>query len=310
MKLSVKLKYIKQKATTSLSLAEEARGKVAQGSFQDGDSLDSILNASPSESSPRQAKPIDPHSSRCIAANYSVFLTNSMLGQCHAEYGKAAVVSYSNNGTLPKFSKYSGVLEWSNCVYLWINLGATNGKTNASTSADQFTYDNTFLAEGRSIVWFGGSKMTQGLSIHRSQVYQLSAYKQCLLSYNNATESPVVRRFLRSRSAASSSGSDGSEAAPDSRVTGDVAGEESPGVTQDPNPVLLFVRLPGEGYCCLGRLRMASANLTRHPLVVHWELLDHAALLSGPNQDKFRAILQASPMRQRRCTRVVNVWSR
>lgn len=72
------------------------------------------------------------------------------LCQPIAHYGKAAVMSLSNHGSLPRFSKYAGALEWLNCVYLWVNLGGTSG------------YSNAFSEKGRHIMWFGGSKMHQG----------------------------------------------------------------------------------------------------------------------------------------------------
>ena len=110
-----------------------------------------------SSSSSSSSKLIDPNSTRNIIANYHQFITPLTLGKPHTEFGKAAVVTKSNNGQIPKFSKYSGVLEWNNCIYLWVNLGG-----NISSLAAETSYDNTFLDEGRSFVWFGGSKMTKG----------------------------------------------------------------------------------------------------------------------------------------------------
>ena len=52
-------------------------------------------------------------------------------------------------GARLSFNKYSGVQEWNNCIFLWVNLGS-NG--NAVV--------NTFLDGGKQITWFGGSKMT------------------------------------------------------------------------------------------------------------------------------------------------------
>lgn len=65
-------------------------------------------------------------------------------------FGKAAVMTLSNHGKLPRFSKYSGALEWLNCVYLWVNIGGTSG------------YSNAFSEHGRHMMWYGGSKMHQG----------------------------------------------------------------------------------------------------------------------------------------------------
>lgn len=63
-------------------------------------------------------------------------------------FGKAAIMAASYFGTAPKFSKYSGVVEWKNCVYLWVNIGVPGGD-----------YNNSFSEGGRYITWFGGSRM-------------------------------------------------------------------------------------------------------------------------------------------------------
>ena len=56
----------------------------------------------------------------------------------------------ANGGTVPRFSKYSGVAEWSNCMFLWVNIG---GKVRNE-------FENIFSDHGASISWFGGSRMT------------------------------------------------------------------------------------------------------------------------------------------------------
>ena len=128
---------------------------------QKNDSTDStklqvtiLENSGISQKLPSIKFKVDPHSTRCLDANYCMFLTNQLC-QPYTSFGKASVVAGSHTAFLPKFSKYSGVLEWANCVYLWVNMGG------ADPGAD--SYANTFLDEGRSFVWFGGSKMTQGI---------------------------------------------------------------------------------------------------------------------------------------------------
>ena len=78
--------------------------------------------------------------------------TKGKLGDPIDNYGKAAVMILANNGIQPKFSKYSGVCEWKNCVFLWVNIVKGKG----------VNYGNTFNEKGRFITWFGGSKMTEG----------------------------------------------------------------------------------------------------------------------------------------------------
>jgi hypothetical protein len=77
-----------------------------------------------------------------------------MLGEPIEQFGKAAVMAAANHGSAPKFSKYSGVCEWNNCVFLWVNVMKKVGAG----------YGNTFNEEGRFMTWFGGSKMSSGNS--------------------------------------------------------------------------------------------------------------------------------------------------
>lgn len=53
-------------------------------------------------------------------------------------------------GARLSFNKYSGVQEWQDCVFLWVNLGAKGN-----------TVVNEFLNDGQrqQVTWFGGSRM-------------------------------------------------------------------------------------------------------------------------------------------------------
>jgi hypothetical protein len=82
-------------------------------------------------------------------------MKKSTLGETIDAYGKAAVMAAANNGVQPRFSKYSGVCEWKNCVFLWVNIMKVACKGG---------YNNTFNEKGRFMTWFGGSKMSEGNS--------------------------------------------------------------------------------------------------------------------------------------------------
>ena len=73
-------------------------------------------------------------------------------------------------GSRLSFNKYSGVQEWKNSIFLWVNLGGKDG-----------TVVNDFLEGGKQITWFGGSRMQD--------------------------DTPVVQRLLRLGKAASPSSS-------------------------------------------------------------------------------------------------------
>lgn len=95
-------------------------------------------------------------SSRVLSAQLEGFLHES-LGNPIESYGKAAVMLIANGGIkVPKFSKYSGVCEWRDCVFLWVNM------YSHMDAASKCQYPNEFLDKGRLIKWFGGSKMSQG----------------------------------------------------------------------------------------------------------------------------------------------------
>ena len=107
--------------------------------------IEKVKRPKPSSSGPRPPPSSD--MSRAINAELNDILSSG-LGQHVTEYGKAAVMALCNNGSVPRFSKYSGVVEWKNAVFLWVNLGQ-----------DKSQYPNTFSEQGKYITWFGGSKM-------------------------------------------------------------------------------------------------------------------------------------------------------
>lgn len=156
--------------------------------------------------------------SRAINCHLDVFLSDDRLGKPLETYGKAAVMSAGNAGSEPRFNKYSGVCEWMNCVFLWVNLGISSD------------YKNTFRSDGRYISWFGGSKMHE--------------------------ESDVVKRLVKA----------GARNEVEKAVAASMSVDDA---------LLLFVRLPEEGYACLGRLAHVSYTLDKHPVEFEWELLDY-----------------------------------
>ena len=83
--------------------------------------------------------PAQKDSSRALVANLEVFLGESMGTEIDAPV-KAAIVEKAHKNA--KFSKYSGILEWKNAVFLWVNIQA---------DAD---YPNKFLDGGRRMTWF------------------------------------------------------------------------------------------------------------------------------------------------------------
>lgn len=111
----------------------------------DNDNIIEKVQRPRAPSGPRPAPSSD--MSRAINAQLSDVLSSN-LGQHVSDYGKAAVMAICNGGSVPRFSKYSGVVEWKNAIFLWVNLGQ-----------DKSQYPNTFSEQGKYITWYGGSKM-------------------------------------------------------------------------------------------------------------------------------------------------------
>ncbi len=56
-------------------------------------------------------------------------------------------------------------------------------------------------------------------------------------------------------------------------------------------PVLLWVRKEGEGYCLLGKLHCVAADLQATPIAIKWQLLDYDALMT--NSVFFRTLVNS-----------------
>ncbi len=152
--------------------------------------------------------------------------SNNNLGNIleNVGFGKAAIMTASRAvQKCPKFSKYSGVVEWRNCVYLWVNIG----------SSKPGEYINEFKDGGKYMTWYGGSRMHM--------------------------DSPVTKRLI------------------------------SPTVKN--NTVLLFVRLEGEPYACLGPVKAVEYDIETHPIAFTWELTMFSHL---KDRDNFKRILKAA----------------
>jgi len=89
----------------------------------------------------------------CNSPGYiDYFLQDGTICRPVEETGKAAVMLLSNfRHAVPRFNKYPGAVEWANCVFLWVNICIPGGGGSQ--------YSNAFSAEGRHMMWFGGSKM-------------------------------------------------------------------------------------------------------------------------------------------------------
>ena len=58
--------------------------------------------------------------------------------------------------------------------------------------------------------------------------------------------------------------------------------------------VVLFVRVEGEPYACLGELALVSCDMRVHPIRFVWALAQYDALVTGCNKDNFDRLLHAA----------------
>lgn len=159
------------------------------------------------------------------------------LAQPCEVFGKAAIMSLSVLEDVGKsqrsptahavrFNKFSGVAEWTNSLFLWVNIAGCG------------VYDNTFSNEGRHMMWYGGSKMDAESRIVQRLIHPSN-------QYHDAQGGPMVK---------------------------------SEHAAEDSHTILLFVRLEGEGYACLGRCQYVAVDLATHPIAIKWNLLDYEHL--------------------------------
>jgi hypothetical protein len=137
----------------SVPEAKTNRDALDLDDFIEPDNMPADSDELPRKRSDQRETVVHANSTKVLDANLEVFLNPQKLGCLQEETGKLFVVLRANNGISPRFSKYSGVLEWKNCVFLWVNLHCKN----------KSQYDNEFFEGGKSFVWFGGSRMVEGI---------------------------------------------------------------------------------------------------------------------------------------------------
>lgn len=210
--------------------------KMKDSGVDERDNFISSLTISADKAQSRKAKSstptvLDPSSSRMLQADLSVFTSKETIGRAIAST-KAGVMQIANGGSsIPSFSKYSGVAEWRNAIFLWVNIGSETSE-----------YPNVFTSEGRCITWYGGSQMR--------------------------SDSRVVERLVASSSGSSNSGSES---------------------------ILLFARLPGQSYVCLGQLSISTFDLETHPVMFVWTLKQFDDVRQSV---EFQALLSANGIKQ------------
>ena len=159
---------------------------------------------------------------------------------------KAAVIHALAPIANPRFSKYSGIQEWKNCVCLFANVGDKNGNS----------YDNVFTHAGGQVSWF--AQPTQ----HE--------------------ETPVIERILETAHEKHDATQDATALEVLGSIAGEEEGEEDAGGTTEHQkkknravwPLHFFARMEGCEYVYCGRLRVLEHFPNKTPMKFLFRLLD------------------------------------
>eukprot|EP01039_Chlorochromonas_danica_P007724 gene7724-8535_t len=193
-------------------------------------------------------------SSSSLFADVALLLQPGLLGRPLDLLGKAAVMQLANRGirgngdgggqaACPRFSKLSGVTEWRNAIFLWINL-------EGETYANAFSWENIEGEEGEEEGGGGGRRSLVVTWFASNRMQPESRVVQRLLSAGQVKE-----RDLRERG----------EANQEALLFARRLRRANDGKAQ-------------EGYACLGRLRCLAMDCSSRPLALRLELLDTNAL--------------------------------
>jgi hypothetical protein len=182
-----------EETTTSQKKREPAAKKVEANTSPTA--TVEIAPLPPLSKPPSSSSGLAPNSARVVHLNVAKLIVSTnnndhdgLLGRVMAKTGKAFVMEESvrlaaenynisfNSANGISFNKYSGVQEWANAVFLWINLGAP-----------KCDVINEFLDEGRRVTWFGGSRMHE-----KTPAIQRLMHEGAILSSSTTTLSCIV----------------------------------------------------------------------------------------------------------------------
>jgi len=177
-----------------------------------------------------------------------------------------------------KFSKYAGVVEWRNCVLLWVNVDGND-------------YENLWLEGGRRLTWFAGSRVKPETPV---MVRLLAAGREGGREGGKEGEEGGEEKEEREggkregkeggkgdKPAGSGRasekkkerGKEGEEEEEEEEEEGGKKGEvEEEG--EEKEDILLFCRRQGEPYVCMGRVWHVWFDTRTHPIKVLWKLRD------------------------------------
>jgi len=159
-----------------------------------------------------------------------------------------------------KFSKYAGVVEWRNCVVLWVNVDGND-------------YENLWLEGGGRLTWFAGSRVKPETPV---MVRLLAAGREGRREGGKEGEEGGVEGKLASSGTCllkkkKKKKKEGEEAKEEEKKEGMEGGKDEDEEKED---ILLFCRRQGEPYVCMGRVWHVWFDTRRYPIKVLWKLRD------------------------------------
>ncbi|KAL1530144.1 hypothetical protein AB1Y20_001060 [Prymnesium parvum] len=113
--------------------------------------------------------PAEAGSTRSLKLEVASFVERCLGKSVEGPPTKLTVVQALTSKLSPRFSKYSGSLEWANAIVLWVNIGGPD-------------YNNNFLDDGARITWYASPRHSEDTPIVQRLVRSTRAPKSTKLA--------------------------------------------------------------------------------------------------------------------------------
>ena len=166
---------------------------------------------------------------------------------------KAAVIHELAPIANPRFSKYSGIQEWKNCVCLFANVGDKNGNS----------YDNVFTHAGGQVSWFAQPTQHEETPVI-ARILETAHEKHDITQ--DATAPDALGGIAE--------GEEGAEAGVGEADDACAEPKPKPKPKKTVWPLHFFARMEGCEYVYCGRLRVLEHFPNKTPMKFLFRLLD------------------------------------
>jgi hypothetical protein len=174
----------------------------------------------------------------------------------------------ANRAVRPTFSRMSGIQQWANAVFLFVNVGGASG------------FDNVFLDGGRRVTWFAQATQTEVSPVILRLIHHASGY-----AYDGDSDDGDDVRGGKGgergrRRGAAAAGGAGPGASRGGGDDGSDGSDDAGGAGLSflpPAAVCLICRTPEQPYVWMGELAYESHAPGTRPLKFVWRLKDFGA---------------------------------